>query len=73
MSATIDSEEIDTTTIRAALVALRIVGGERWTPTTAQVAQYARLSHSGAYRMLARLSGALSIAQDADGRWICTD
>ena len=63
--------EIDTPTLRAALVAIRVMDDIRpWQPTTAQVAAYARMSPNGAYRLMARLSRVLPIAQDEKtGQW----
>ena len=59
-------------TVRAALVAIRVMAEEHpWTPTTAEVAVYLRMTPNGAYRMMAKLSGpdALPIYQDDEGRW----
>ena len=59
-------------TVRAALVAIRVMDSERpWTPTTGEVAQYLRMTDSGARRMMGKLSGpdALPIYQDEEGRW----
>ena len=59
-------------TVRAALVAIRVMDSERpWQPTTAEIADYLRMSPNGAYRMMAKLSGpdALPIYQDDTGRW----
>ncbi len=59
-------------TVRAALVAIRVMAEDRpWTPTTQEVADYLRMSPNGAYRLLAKLSGpdALPIYQDDTGRW----
>ena len=62
--------DIDTVTVRAALVAIRVMDTDRpWTPTTQEVADYLRMTPNGAYRMLARLSAKLPIAQDDSGRW----
>ena len=59
-------------TVRAALVAIRVMDADRpWMPTTAEVAAYLRMSDSGARRMMGKLSGpdALPIYQDEEGRW----
>ncbi len=63
--------DIDTVTVRAALVAIRVMDeAHPWTPTTQEVAAYLRMSANGAYRMMARLSVKLPIAQDRQtGRW----
>ena len=58
-------------TIRGALVILRM-WTERWEPSTAEVQEYLGMAdHSGAYRLMCRLSGAeeFPIRQDDDGRW----
>ena len=58
-------------TIRGALVILRM-WTERWEPSTAEVQEYLGMAdHSGAYRLMCRLSGAeeFPIRQDEDGRW----
>lgn len=59
-------------TVRAAIIATRLMDADRpWTPTTAEIADYLRMTDSGARRMMGKLSGpdALPIYQDDDGRW----
>ena len=58
-------------TIRGALVILRM-WTQAWEPSTAEVQEYLGMAdHSGAYRLMCRLSGAeeFPIRQDDDGRW----
>ena len=58
-------------TIRGALVILRM-WTQAWEPSTAEVQEYLGMAdHSGAYRLMCRLSGAeeFPIRQDEDGRW----
>ena len=64
------SSDIDTPTLRAAMVAIRMFS-ERpaWTPTTAEIADYLGMGHSGAFRLMARLARVLPIAQDEEERW----
>lgn len=70
MGMSVRTGNIDTVTVRAALVAIRVMDADRpWTPTTQEVADYLRMTPNGAYRMLARLSAKLPIAQDGAGRW----
>ena len=50
-------------TIRGALVILRM-WTERWEPSTAEVQEYLGMAdHSGAYRLMCRLSGAEELAR----------
>lgn len=59
-------------TVRSALVAIRLMDADRpWTPTTAEIADYLRMTPNGAYRMMVKLSGpdALPIYLDDSGRW----
>jgi len=45
---------------------------QAWEPSTAEVQEYLGMAdHSGAYRLMCRLSGAeeFPIRQDDDGRW----
>ncbi len=62
--------EIDTPTLRAALVAVRVMT-ERppWQPTTAEVAAFLGMEHSAAFRLMARLSRVLRLYQDDENRW----
>ena len=58
-------------TIRGALVILRM-WTQGWEPSTTEVQEYLGMDdHSGAYRLMCRLSGAeeFPIRQDDDGRW----
>lgn len=64
------SSDIDTVTVRAALVAIRVMDQDRpWQPTTAEVASYLRMTPNGAYRMMVKLSAKLPIWQNDAGRW----
>ena len=64
------SGDIDTVTVRAALGAIRVMDADRpWTPTTEEVAAYLRMTPSGAWRLMARLSVKLPIRQDEERRW----
>ena len=62
--------EIDTPTLRAALVAVRVMT-ERppWPPTTAEVAAFLGMEHSAALRLRARRSRVLRLYQDDENRW----
>jgi DNA-binding IclR family transcriptional regulator len=64
-------DEIDTPTLRAALVAVRVMADPPWEPTTAEVAALLHIDHSTAYRLMARLSYIFGLYQEPDGarRW----
>lgn len=63
--------EIDTPTLRAALVSIRMLtDAPPWEPTTEEVAAFLGMEHSGAFRLMARLSRVLRLYQDEDEkRW----
>lgn len=67
-----DGENIDVATVRGALVILRMwTEKPPWEPTTAEVAEYLGVEHSGAYRIMSKLSRPeeFAIYQDDDNRW----
>lgn len=69
------SSRMSIPTIRGALVVLRM-WTEAWTPSTQEVQEYLGMAdHSGAYRLMCRLSGAkeFPIYQDDNGRWRRTE
>jgi len=62
---------IDTPTLRAALVAVRVIADPPWEPTTAEVAALLRVNHSTAWRLMVQLSYLFGLYQEEDGarRW----
>lgn len=56
-----------TATERAALIATYLMQGEAM--TTAEVADKTGLSHSGAWRLMARMGRVVAVCQDDGGRW----
>ena len=55
-------------TIRGAVIIFRM-WVEGWTPSTQEVADYLDMEHSGAFRLMERLSGEFSLYQDGENRW----
>jgi hypothetical protein len=67
-----DEREIDTATLRVAIVTWKIFSG--WTPTTRDVAELCSMADNGAWAMLVRMSDVLPIYLDReDFRWRLTD
>jgi hypothetical protein len=63
-----DEREIDTVTLRVALITWRLVGG--WTPTTREVATYCSMRENSAWDLLSRMTDVLPLFLDReDGRW----
>ena len=62
-----DEREIDTATLRVALVVYKLDRG--WTPTTRQVAELCNISREGAWMLLCRMSDVVPVGQDEDGQW----
>ena len=66
-----NADRMSIPTIRGAVVVLRMYM-EHWTPTTEEVREFLGMAdHSGAYRLMCRLSGsdAFGIYQDDAGQW----
>jgi hypothetical protein len=60
--------EIDTITVRAALITWHLAHGE--TMQTRDVAEMTGLTMTGAYLLMTRLSRAIPIYQDDQDRWL---
>ena len=67
MAANGDEREIDTVTLRVAVVVYQLVRG--WTPTTRQIADMCSLSNVGAWLMMSRMSDVVPVYLDDDGTW----
>lgn len=67
-----DEREIDTATLRVAIVTWKILCG--WTPTTREVAELCSFEHNSAWTMLSNMSEVLPIYLDMDDlRWRIAD